>query len=45
MIDILSLLGRDKELFSKDIEFHKLKLMEIGKKSSFLVLGGAGTIG
>ena len=42
---ILKLIGRDKELFSQDIENHNEKLKEIVSSSSFLVIGGAGSIG
>ena len=42
---ILNLIGRDEELFSQDIENHNEKLKEIVSSSSFLVIGGAGSIG
>ncbi len=42
---ILNLIGRDEELFLKDIENHNKKLKEIVSSSSFLVIGGAGSIG
>ena len=45
MSSILGLIGRDKELFTQDISTHNLKLKEIVSTSSFLVLGGAGSIG
>ena len=45
MVDILSLIGRDEELFSKDISDKKDDLLKRVKRSSFLVLGGAGSIG
>ncbi|HHH51593.1 MAG TPA: NAD-dependent epimerase/dehydratase family protein, partial [Campylobacterales bacterium] len=45
MMDILDLIGRDQELFDNDIIRFNDKLYEIITKSSFLVLGGAGTIG
>ena len=45
MVDILSLIGRDEELFSKDISDKKDDLLKMVKESSFLVLGGAGSIG
>ncbi|MFI8603722.1 UDP-N-acetylglucosamine 4,6-dehydratase [Cellulophaga baltica] len=41
----LSLIGRNKELFTKDIENNEKKLNTIVKTSSFLVIGGAGSIG
>lgn len=44
-MDILSLIGRDKELFSEDIALHNDLLKEKVSGSSFLVLGGAGSIG
>jgi len=44
-MDILDLIGRDQELFDSDIVKFNDKLSEIITKSSFLVLGGAGTIG
>jgi len=45
MNSILSLIGREKELFSNDITNHESQLAEIVSNSSFLVLGGAGSIG
>lgn len=42
---ILSLIGREKELFVDDINKHSKELKEIVEVSSFLVLGGAGSIG
>tara|TARA_Y100001970_G_C14192067_1_gene835994 strand:+ start:455 stop:1660 length:1206 start_codon:yes stop_codon:yes gene_type:complete len=42
---ILTLLGRQKELFSEDITNHTATLNKSIKNASFLVLGGAGTIG
>lgn len=45
MKEILSLIGRENMLFNVDIEQNKAKLSEIVSKSSFLVLGGAGSIG
>lgn len=44
-MDILQLIGRDKPLFSKDIEKRGAELLSIISRSSFLVLGGAGSIG
>jgi len=44
-MDILKLIGREKELFSRDINRYEDILSSTIKKSSFLVLGGAGTIG
>ena len=45
MNQMLNLIGRNKELFSKDILNSKNDLLEIVSKSSFLVIGGAGSIG
>lgn len=42
---ILSLIGREKELFSTDIANHEDQLAQIVCNSRFLVLGGAGSIG
>ena len=44
-MQILKLIGRGEELFSEDIEKHNEKLKEIVSSSSFLVIGGAGSIG
>lgn len=45
MNSILSLIGREKELFTNDITRHESQLSEIASTSRFLVLGGAGSIG
>ena len=45
MASILSLIGRDQELFFSDIEKNSTQLSEVVTASSFLVLGGAGSIG
>src|SRR5690606_17746485 len=45
MNSILSLIGREKELFSNDITNHESQLAEIVSNSRFLVMGGAGSIG
>ena len=45
MASILSLIGRDKKLFSNDLESKKKELEKIISQSRFLVLGAAGTIG
>jgi len=42
---MLSLIGREKELFTKDITKHHVELKNTIQNSSFLVLGGAGSIG
>ncbi|MBW6489241.1 UDP-N-acetylglucosamine 4,6-dehydratase [Sulfurimonas sp.] len=41
----LKLIGREKELFLDDIHNHENKLSSIVPNSSFLVIGGAGSIG
>lgn len=41
----LSLIGRSSKLFTSDINSHESELYGIVSKSSFLVLGGAGSIG
>ncbi len=45
MEDILSLIGRDSELFSPDILAYEDELSHIVSLSRFLVIGGAGSIG
>ncbi|MCL6260024.1 UDP-N-acetylglucosamine 4,6-dehydratase [Aquiflexum sp. TKW24L] len=44
-MDILKLIGRNSLLFENDIQKHDKELREIVGKSSFLVIGGAGSIG
>ncbi|MBN1364103.1 MAG: UDP-N-acetylglucosamine 4,6-dehydratase [Spirochaetes bacterium] len=44
-MNVLNLIGRKKELFQEDINIHNIILMEKIEKSSFLVVGGAGSIG
>jgi len=44
-MEVLSLIGREEELFSSDIQSYSQKLLEIVNSSRFLVLGGAGSIG
>ncbi|WP_205943325.1 UDP-N-acetylglucosamine 4,6-dehydratase [Pedobacter frigoris] len=44
-MNILNLIGRNKELFFQDIKSHETVLKEIVSNSSFLVIGGAGSIG
>jgi len=41
----LKLIGRESELFEDDIKSHKEKLKQIVSTSTFLVIGGAGSIG
>ena len=43
--DILGLIGRDSEIFTRDISNNEKELCEIVSSSSFLVIGGAGSIG
>lgn len=45
MPKILKLIGREKELFEKDISFYEKELKSIISKSTFLVIGAAGSIG
>ncbi len=45
MNQILSLIGRSKELFAQDISRNNDALKDIVSSSSFLVIGGAGSIG
>ncbi len=42
---ILELIGREKELFEEDIQEHEQELSQRVGESSFLVIGGAGSIG
>ncbi|MBS4058261.1 MAG: polysaccharide biosynthesis protein [Bacteroidales bacterium] len=44
-MNILKLIGRNKELFTEDIAIHEKELSETVKTSRFLVIGGAGSIG
>lgn len=44
-MNILSLIGRNKELFSEDIAEYEKELSRIVSSSTFLVIGGAGSIG
>jgi len=45
MNSVLSLIGRDEELFVDDINQHEADLLSIVANSRFLVLGAAGSIG
>jgi len=45
MKSILKLIGREKELFTTDMNNKKQELKEIVSNSRFLVLGGSGSIG
>lgn len=44
-MSILSLIGRNKKLFSTDIKSREARLKATISSSSFLILGGAGSIG
>jgi FlaA1/EpsC-like NDP-sugar epimerase len=44
-MNILKLIGRDKEIFVKDISTKAQELSKIVSGSTFLVIGGAGSIG
>ena len=44
-MEILNLIGREKELFENDITTHEKELYQKVNSSSFLVIGGAGSIG
>jgi len=44
-VDILSLIGRESELFCEDIAFNGSKLKNLVAESRFLVIGGSGSIG
>ena len=44
-MNILNLIGREKELFSEDIKKYETELSKRVTNASFLVLGGAGSIG
>lgn len=44
-MDILTLIGRDKTLFDTDLRNNEAELQKIISSSSFLILGGAGSIG
>jgi FlaA1/EpsC-like NDP-sugar epimerase len=45
MLSILSIIGRTEPLFSADIAKHAKELSSLVSSSSFLVIGGAGSIG
>ena len=45
MSTILNLIGRDRELLSSDVTAFESELSQIVSSSSFLVIGGAGSIG
>ena len=45
VMDILNLIGRSEEIFSNDVQSVEIELTEKVKSSTFLVIGGAGSIG
>jgi len=45
MSNILNLIAREKELFASDVSAHEEKLASTVSSSTFLVIGGAGSIG
>ena len=44
-MSILKIIGRDQEPFTSDVEFFAEEMSERIKRSRFLVLSGAGSIG
>lgn len=44
-MNILPLIGRNSEFFTDDLQAHQVELEKIVSSSSFLVIGGAGSIG
>ena len=44
-LSILNLIGREKELFSQDLGAHENELRRVVSSSTFLIIGGAGSIG
>jgi FlaA1/EpsC-like NDP-sugar epimerase len=44
-MNILKLIGRSSEIFTKDLQENERELKKIISESSFLILGGAGSIG
>lgn len=44
-MDILELIGRDRELFSRDVEKNQSEIDRLIQENRFLVIGGAGSIG
>ena len=44
-MNVLQLIGREKELFIKDVVSNEKELKKIVSSSTFLVIGGAGSIG
>lgn len=44
-MNYLNIIGRERELFVEDISKHEVELAKVVSSSSFLVIGGAGSIG
>ena len=44
-MNLTSILGRTASFFHEDIQAHEAELGRVIKESTFLVIGGAGTIG
>ena len=44
-MNLLNIIGRDIRLFTPDFDYHHDTLNDIVKKSKFLIIGGAGSIG
>ena len=44
-MNTLQLLGRTEQLFTDDFNSNQIKLSEVVSASTFLVIGGAGSIG
>lgn len=44
-MNILKLIGRDKQLFCEDVAAHEVKLAGLVSEADFLVIGGGGSIG
>ena len=44
-MNYLKIIGRSEELFDSDIGAYNKELVDIVSESSFLVIGGAGSIG
>ena len=44
-MDILKIIGRKESLFAQDVTCVENDLRDIVRKSNFLIIGGAGSIG
>jgi FlaA1/EpsC-like NDP-sugar epimerase len=44
-MNVLNLIGRERQLFDADVQRHEAELMDLVGSSRFLVIGGAGSIG